>query len=92
MRHHVGVEGIAELVGLPQGASEQMLDAVGRGVAAHFCQLPGVFASCGTEQTFNVGHGALPRWTADKVGTQALRHLTEMYLPAANGHQGLLRA
>jgi hypothetical protein len=58
MLDHIAAQLIAHGLGLPQGAAQQVLKAIGRGIAGHFGQWPAVW--------YNATEESLPRIDADQ--------------------------
>ena len=71
MLHYVGAQLIADGLGVPQRAAQQMLKGLRRGVAAHFGQLPAVLVLGWAQQAPPIGHDSLPGLGPFAIGGQA---------------------
>jgi hypothetical protein len=67
MLDHIRAQSVAEGISIPLCPSQQMLHALGRCIAMHFCHLPAIFALHGAEQASDRGPSAAPRCTAGKA-------------------------
>src|SRR4029079_4636262 len=73
---------VADRVGVPVGTAEQVLDAVGGGVAETLGPLPGVLALDVQEQAVDVLQDAAARLGAREVAGDALAHASQLVAPA----------
>ncbi len=87
MLHNVGSQLVADPIHIPDGAAQQMLDTIGRRVAAGFGQLPTVLALDRTQESLQVGQRALPGFGAGKMRTDALDEVVEIGYPLLNPGQ-----
>jgi hypothetical protein len=71
MLDDIAAQFIAHGIWLLQRPAQQVLKAIGRGVASHFGQLPAVLALGGTQQTPQIGERSLPRLSTFEIGRQA---------------------
>ena len=82
---HVGVQPVPRLVRRPDRAPQQVLEAVGRGVAGRLGQLPAVLAPGVAQEAVQVGAGPLPGLRPPEAGGQPSVDLGPLGLPAAHG-------
>ena len=82
----IGLQGVPARVRRPGRAAQQVLEAVGVGLALHLGQLPAVLARRRAHQALDVGQGPAVRAAEAKDRPQALRHLRPVRGP---GRQGL---
>jgi hypothetical protein len=82
--HHIGAQIVADGVGVPVGASEQVLDAVGAVVAEVLGHLPAVLALGVAEQPFEIIDGPPTRFGAGEVRAQAVPDTFQFLGPAVN--------
>ena len=77
----IGAEAVAECVGVPVGATEQVLKAIGRGVARDFSQLPAILAFHRAEQSSEIGDGTSASLGAGKERANASLNVTPIDIP-----------
>jgi hypothetical protein len=65
-------EFVADIVGFPDSAVKQMLDAIGIVMADIFGQLPSILSFDGTEQSFKIVMSLLTHFLAREAGIQSL--------------------
>jgi hypothetical protein len=82
--HDVGVQVIADRVGVPACATEEVLHAVGRRIACRFGQLPAVLALHGRQQATQVCRGTPPRLGAREPRRDPPQHRIETARPASH--------
>ena len=70
MLHHITVQFLADGLWVPQGPAQQVLNGIRRGVAAHFGQLPAIFALSRAEQAAQIRHRPLPGLGALEIGAR----------------------
>jgi hypothetical protein len=84
MLDDIGLEVIADLLGIPVSSGEEALDAIGRGVADVFGDLPAILAFKGADESAEIVVGLLARFSAEKVVGNALMKSGETDGPSAN--------
>ncbi len=72
---------VTEGVEVPLRASEQVLKAIGRGIARDFRQLPAILALHRAEQSSEIGHGTRPRLSTGKDRANASLQLSPILVP-----------
>jgi hypothetical protein len=102
----IGQKKVAQRVRVPVGATEQVLEGIGSGVASDFGELPTIFALGRTEKASKVGHGTLTRFGAREERSNTTFDVgpvlvPDLYLKSVNitrlrkrgvSHDSLLRA
>ena len=66
---HIGAQVIAHRIGIPVHAGEEVLHAIGAGIAGRFGQVPAVLALERREQALQIGSGASARFDAAEPGS-----------------------
>lgn len=79
----VGLQVIAHSIGVPLGTVQQMLDAVGGGVAGMFGQLPAILALDGAEQAGQVGAQMPPCFAAGEMAAEVVNDSLQIGGPAS---------
>jgi hypothetical protein len=85
MLHAIDAQLVADGVGVPIGAAQPVLEAIGRRLAADFRHLPAVLALGRTEQAAQTGQDPLAGLRAGEIGGQPARHIGQGGSPACNG-------
>ena len=79
---HVGAQIIAHGVGIPVHAGEEVLHAIGAGIAGGFRQMPAVLARERREQPLQIGPGASARFDAAEPGSNPGDEIIQLIGPA----------
>ena len=85
MLHDIGAQLIADGVGVPVGAAQQVLEAIGSRLAADFRHLPAVLALGLTEQAAQIRQDPVAGLRAGEIGGQPPRHVRQVGLAACDG-------
>jgi hypothetical protein len=80
----IRAEVVADLIGIPVSRGKQALDAIGRGVADMFSDLPAILALDGTDESAEVVVSLLARFSAEKVMGDALMKSGKADGPSTN--------
>lgn len=75
---------IADGVGIPPGPSQEVLNAIGCGVANLFGELPSVVASGVSEEDADIVNGPFPGFAAGEVGDQSIGDAIEFVGPSGD--------
>ncbi len=82
MLDHIGAQVIAHRIGIPVHAGEEILHAIGTGIAGGFRQMPAVLALERREQALQIGPGAPTRFDAAETGSNARAEFVQLIGPA----------
>ena len=88
MLDDIGPQCITRCVGVPVGPAQQILEAIGGGLAADFCHLPAVLALRLTEQAAQIRHDPLAGLRAGEIRGQPPRNIRQVGQAAFNAGGG----